>query len=57
MAKPTEKEITLRAYQFGKRTTGQLAEMSEFYKQAEKELNERQMAKPAPTLLPADQSP
>jgi hypothetical protein len=57
MWKPIEKEITLRAYQIWEANNRPAGRDVEFYKQAEKELSEGQMAKPAPTLLPADQSP
>jgi hypothetical protein len=48
MAKPTEKEITLRAYQIWEENNRPAGRDSEFYKQAEKELNER--PKEEPTL-------
>lgn len=52
MAKPTQKEITLRAYQIWEKNNRPAGRDWEFYKQAEKELNERPKDEPTPTALP-----
>jgi len=52
MAKPTEKEITLRAYQIWEENNRPAGRDSEFYKQAEKELNVRPKEKPTLAVLP-----
>jgi hypothetical protein len=52
MAKPTEKEITLRAYQIWEENNRPAGRDSEFYKQAEKEVNERPKKEPTLAVLP-----
>jgi hypothetical protein len=52
MAKPTQEEITLRAYQIWEENNKPEGRDEEFYHQAEKELSEGQLDGPTPDILP-----